>query len=104
VPAETLVPFLGVSLAITLAPGADMLYVVSRGVAQGRTAALVSAAAVNTGSTVNGPLLLRGEVEIRSADGNTVYRGSRGSLCRCGHSNNKPFCYSSPAEMDWHDD
>ena len=54
--------------------------------------------------TVNGPLLLRGEVEIRSADGNTVYRGSRGSLCRCGHSNNKPFCDSSHAEMDWRDD
>jgi threonine/homoserine/homoserine lactone efflux protein len=48
-----LVPFLGVSLAITLAPGADMLYVVSRGVAQGRTAALVSAAAVNTGSLIH---------------------------------------------------
>lgn len=51
--AETLVPFLGVALAITLAPGADMLYVVSRGVAQGRAAALVSAAAVNTGSLIH---------------------------------------------------
>jgi len=49
---QTLLPFLLVSLAITLAPGADMLYVVSRGVGQGRVAALVSAAAVNTGSLV----------------------------------------------------
>ena len=54
--------------------------------------------------TVNGPLILRGEVEIRSADGETLYRGSRGSLCRCGHSNNKPFCDSSHAEMDWRED
>ena len=54
--------------------------------------------------TVNGPLLLRGEVEIRSAAGETVYRGSRTALCRCGHSNNKPFCDSSHAEMDWRDD
>jgi threonine/homoserine/homoserine lactone efflux protein len=50
---ETLVLFLAVAFAITLAPGADMLYVVSRGVGQGRTAALVSAAAVNTGSVVH---------------------------------------------------
>jgi CDGSH-type Zn-finger protein/uncharacterized Fe-S cluster protein YjdI len=54
--------------------------------------------------TVNGPLLLRGEVEIWSADGETVYRGSKSSLCRCGYSNNKPFCDGSHAEMDWRDD
>jgi CDGSH-type Zn-finger protein/uncharacterized Fe-S cluster protein YjdI len=54
--------------------------------------------------TVNGPLLLRGEVEIWSADGETVYRGSRTALCRCGHSNNKPFCDGSHAEMGWRDD
>jgi CDGSH-type Zn-finger protein/uncharacterized Fe-S cluster protein YjdI len=55
-------------------------------------------------STVNGPLLLRGEVEIRSADGETVYRSSKSTLCRCGYSNNKPFCDGSHAEMDWRDD
>jgi CDGSH-type Zn-finger protein/uncharacterized Fe-S cluster protein YjdI len=55
-------------------------------------------------STVNGPFLLRGEVEIRSADGKTVYRGSRTALCRCGHSNNKPFCDGSHAETDLRDD
>jgi CDGSH-type Zn-finger protein/uncharacterized Fe-S cluster protein YjdI len=54
--------------------------------------------------TVKGPLLLRGEVEIRSADGETVYRGSRTALCRCGHSNNKPFCDGSHAEVAWRDD
>src|SRR5215216_3844487 len=54
--------------------------------------------------TVNGPLLLRGEVEIRSADGETVYRGSRTALCRCGHSANKPFCDSSHAKVNWRDD
>jgi CDGSH-type Zn-finger protein len=55
-------------------------------------------------STVNGPLLLRGVVEIRSADGEAVYRGSKSVLCRCGHSNNKPFCDGSHAEMGWRDD
>jgi CDGSH-type Zn-finger protein/uncharacterized Fe-S cluster protein YjdI len=54
--------------------------------------------------TVNGPLLLRGEVEIRSADGETAYRGTKAALCRCGRSNNKPFCDGSHAETDWRDD
>ena len=55
-------------------------------------------------STVNGPLLLRGRAEIQSADSETVYRGSKSVLCRCGYSNNKPFCDGSHAEMDWRDD
>jgi CDGSH-type Zn-finger protein len=54
--------------------------------------------------TVNGPLLLRGEVEIRSADGEAAYRGTKAALCRCGRSNNKPFCDGSHAEMDWRED
>ena len=53
---------------------------------------------------VNGPLLLRGEVEVRSADGKTVYHGSRTVLCRCGSSANKPFCDGSHVEMDWRED
>jgi len=53
---------------------------------------------------VNGPLLLNGEVEIRSADGETAYRGTKGALCRCGRSANKPFCDGSHAEvMRWSD-
>ena len=55
-------------------------------------------------STVNGPPLLRGGVEIRNADSETVYRGSKSTLCRCGYSNNKPFCDGSHAKMNWRDD
>jgi CDGSH-type Zn-finger protein/uncharacterized Fe-S cluster protein YjdI len=40
----------------------------------------------------DGPLMLRGPVEIRSKDGQTVWRGNRAKLCRCGASSNKPFC------------
>lgn len=54
--------------------------------------------------TVNGPFLRRGEVEIWSADGETVYHSSKSILCRCGYSNNKPFCDGSHAEMNWRDD
>jgi hypothetical protein len=54
--------------------------------------------------TVNGPLLVRGEVEIQSADGEPVYRGSGSALCRCGYSENKPFCDGSHGEMGWCND
>jgi CDGSH-type Zn-finger protein/uncharacterized Fe-S cluster protein YjdI len=51
--------------------------------------------------TVGGPLILSGEVEIRSADGETSYRGTKAALCRCGQSANKPFCDGSHAEAMW---
>jgi len=40
----------------------------------------------------NGPLLLRGRFELRSADRHTSYHGTQAELCRCGGSRNKPFC------------
>lgn len=40
----------------------------------------------------NGPLFLQGNFEIQSADRQTLFRGSKTALCRCGSSNNKPFC------------
>ncbi|MDX2160995.1 MAG: CDGSH iron-sulfur domain-containing protein [bacterium] len=42
---------------------------------------------------VNGPLYMRGDVEIVSHDGGSiVLRDTRVALCRCGSSANKPFC------------
>ena len=40
----------------------------------------------------NGPLLLEGQVEIFNADGTSSCTGSKGDLCRCGGSSNRPFC------------
>jgi uncharacterized Fe-S cluster protein YjdI/CDGSH-type Zn-finger protein len=39
----------------------------------------------------NGPLLVTGKIEVRREDG-TVETLPRATLCRCGLSNNKPFC------------
>ncbi|HKW70232.1 MAG TPA: (4Fe-4S)-binding protein [Candidatus Dormibacteraeota bacterium] len=39
----------------------------------------------------NGPLLVRGQIEIRHEDG-TVETLPRATLCRCGQSEHKPFC------------
>lgn len=48
-----LVLFLTTSLVLILVPGPDMIYVVTRGVAQGRKAGLISAAGVCTGICVH---------------------------------------------------
>ncbi len=39
----------------------------------------------------NGPLLVTGRIEVRHEDG-TVETLPRATLCRCGQSQNKPFC------------
>ena len=40
----------------------------------------------------NGPLLVRGDVDVRLRHGDRVVREPRMALCRCGHSQNQPFC------------
>jgi len=40
----------------------------------------------------NGPLFVHGQVRIMGADGRLIREATRIALCRCGHSENKPFC------------
>jgi CDGSH-type Zn-finger protein/uncharacterized Fe-S cluster protein YjdI len=47
----------------------------------------------------NGPLVLSGNVEICSGTGRTVWRTQSARLCRCGASENKPFCDGSHARV-----
>ncbi|HEX2669792.1 MAG TPA: CDGSH iron-sulfur domain-containing protein [Polyangiaceae bacterium] len=44
---------------------------------------------------VDGPLHVRGNVEITSGTGRVVARVVQARLCRCGASDTKPFCDSS---------
>jgi CDGSH-type Zn-finger protein len=42
---------------------------------------------------LNGPYLVQGPVVLKDADGNQFeFPGDNFVLCRCGGSNNKPFC------------
>lgn len=45
----------------------------------------------------NGPLRVKGDVTIKDSEGGVYDLKGRDavSLCRCGHSNNKPFCDGS---------
>lgn len=43
----------------------------------------------------DGPLLVRGRMLILDREGRVVREDTRMALCRCGHSENKPFCDDS---------
>jgi CDGSH-type Zn-finger protein len=49
----------------------------------------------------NGPLRLEGDILVCDEQGGTFGLGGRTvvSLCRCGHSANKPFCDGSHNRM-----
>lgn len=50
----------------------------------------------------NAPLLIEGEVEITLADG-TVVEKKNPHLCRCGASQNKPFCDGAHVKIGFKD-
>lgn len=52
---------------------------------------------------VSGPLWVRGGIEIIAADGAAYETRNRVTLCRCGQSNNKPFCDGSHAAVGFKD-
>jgi uncharacterized Fe-S cluster protein YjdI/CDGSH-type Zn-finger protein len=43
----------------------------------------------------DGPLFVRGRLQILDGDGNLIREDTRLALCRCGASRNKPFCDGS---------
>ena len=46
-----------------------------------------------------GPLWVRGGVNVESADGTPWEVQNRRTLCRCGASNNKPFCDGAHSDL-----
>ena len=48
---------------------------------------------------MNGPLLLRGHLRVLADDGTELAELERAALCRCGESQNKPFCDGSHARV-----
>ena len=51
----------------------------------------------------NGPLRVEGEFTIYDQDGNAFGLAGRTiiALCRCGHSENKPFCDGSHKKVEF---
>lgn len=51
----------------------------------------------------DGPLSVRGAVEVRDSQGDLMAAGYRMTLCRCGHSKNQPFCDLSHRDIGFTD-
>ena len=51
----------------------------------------------------NGPLMVRGAIEVNDRDGNAFTASPRAALCRCGASGNQPFCDLSHRETGFTD-
>ena len=47
----------------------------------------------------NGPLFVLGSVSVRDASGHVIRQAGRMALCRCGASENKPFCDGTHREI-----
>jgi CDGSH-type Zn-finger protein/uncharacterized Fe-S cluster protein YjdI len=48
---------------------------------------------------MDGPLIVRGSVEVCSGTGRTVLHTQKTAFCRCGGSSNKPFCDGTHASI-----
>lgn len=49
----------------------------------------------------NGPLLVYGTLKVTDKDGNTETKNKTTAFCRCGESNNKPYCDGSHIKADF---
>lgn len=52
----------------------------------------------------DGPLLLKGNLTMSGGSGRNSWHGSQVALCRCGASENKPFCDGSHKKIDFEGD
>lgn len=54
-------------------------------------------AGVTIKASDNGPLRVKGSIELMDGEGNLMETKEEFALCRCGQSKNKPFCDGSHA-------
>jgi CDGSH-type Zn-finger protein/uncharacterized Fe-S cluster protein YjdI len=49
----------------------------------------------------NGPLLMVGDLQVKTPEGEEITHEGRLTLCRCGMSRNQPFCDNSHLRRGW---
>jgi len=52
----------------------------------------------------NGPVIVKGKLSLKSADGEEVLDQGMIALCRCGASAKKPYCDGSHSKIDFEAD
>ena len=55
----------------------------------------------NVTPRLNGPYVVSGPVTFSDVEGREIPHGDQMELCRCGHSNNKPFCDGTHLTIDF---
>lgn len=55
------------------------------------------------GAKVSGPIWVKGKIKIESSYGKEYEPRNRVTLCRCGRSNNKPFCDGTHLDIKFSD-
>ena len=51
----------------------------------------------------DGPLLIYGTLMVTDKDGNTEKKNKTTAFCRCGKSNNKPYCDGAHVKAEFRD-
>ncbi len=49
----------------------------------------------------NGPLLVKGQLEVTGIDGQKEMKSGMTAICRCGASQNKPYCDGAHAKISF---
>lgn len=49
----------------------------------------------------NGPAYIEGDLVIKNPEGEVIARETRAAFCRCGLSQNKPYCDNSHIKGEW---
>lgn len=56
---------------------------------------------INITPSENGPYLVSGPMRLTDVDGREISHPDPVALCRCGGSNNKPFCDGTHVAIDF---
>lgn len=62
---------------------------------------IVASETINAQCLENGPLMIKGDIKITHSDGTTEIREKSTAFCRCGASDNKPFCDGAHRKIDF---
>lgn len=49
----------------------------------------------------NGPLIIKGTLIVKDSEGNEVEKTNKTAFCRCGASDNKPYCDGSHKKINF---
>lgn len=82
-------------------PSGALSYYLNRDVAEDSPVNVEAETIVETIS--NGPLMVYGNVSVKSAGGIITKKANATAFCRCGASQNKPFCDGSHKKIGFQD-